>query len=50
MANLNHSDFKNFAGSKEFKAILKSKLDVKFNRIAFIFFMAILFNIAEWIS
>ena len=29
MANLNHSDFKNFAGSKEFKAILKSKLDVK---------------------
>ena len=29
MANLNHSDFKNFTGSKEFKAILKSKLDVK---------------------
>jgi polyphosphate kinase 2 len=29
MAYLNHSDFKNFAGSKEFKAVLKSKLDVK---------------------
>lgn len=29
MAYLNHSDFKNFTGSKEFKAILKSKLDVK---------------------
>ena len=29
MTYLNHSDFKNFAGSKEFKAILKSKLDVK---------------------
>ena len=29
MAYLNHSDFENFTGSKEFKAILKSKLDVK---------------------
>lgn len=29
MAYLNHSDFKNFTGIKEFKAILKSKLDVK---------------------
>jgi polyphosphate kinase 2 len=29
MAYLNHSDFKNFAGSKEFKAVLKSKLDLK---------------------
>ena len=29
MAYLNHSDFKNFTGSKEFNAILKSKLDVK---------------------
>lgn len=29
MAYLNHSDFKNFTGSKEFKAILKSKLDIK---------------------
>jgi polyphosphate kinase 2 len=29
MAYLNHSDFKNLAGSKEFKAVLKSKLDVK---------------------
>ena len=29
MTYLNHSDFKNFTGSKEFKAILKSKLDVK---------------------
>ena len=29
MAYLNHSDFKNFTGSKEFNAILKSKLDLK---------------------
>ena len=29
MAYLNHFDFKNFTGTKEFKAILKSKLDVK---------------------
>jgi polyphosphate kinase 2 len=29
MTYLNHSDFKNFTGIKEFKAILKSKLDVK---------------------
>jgi polyphosphate kinase 2 len=29
MTYLNHSDFKNFKGIKEFKAILKSKLDVK---------------------
>ena len=29
MAYLKHSDFKNFTGSKEFKEILKSKLDVK---------------------
>ena len=29
MTYLNHSDFKNSRGSKEFKAILKSKLDVK---------------------
>lgn len=29
MAYLNHSDFKNFTGSKELKTILKSKLDVK---------------------
>ena len=29
MTYLNHSDFKNFTGIKEFKTILKSKLDVK---------------------
>lgn len=29
MTYLNHSDFKNSRGSKEFKAILKSKLDIK---------------------
>ena len=29
MTYLNHSDFKNFTGIKEFKAILKSKLDLK---------------------